>query len=102
MSGVSEIMAPVAACPTNLTEVEEASKRLGCGPDNFGNNQYMCLPNVNKTSLFEFCYDGIMGIQEKGNCLEVSVPDKSIFANSCKSFSMGCPQNHFWNYDVYK
>ena len=59
-------MPPVAACPTNLTEVEEASKRLGCGLDNFGNNQYMCLPDENKTSLFEFCYDGIMGIQEKG------------------------------------
>lgn len=59
-------MTPVAACPTNLTEVEEASKRIGCGLDYFGNNQYMCLSDVHKTSLFEFCYDGIMGIQEKG------------------------------------
>ena len=54
------------ACPFNLKEVEEASKRLGCDYDLFGNNQYMCLPDVNKTSLFEFCYNGIMGIKEKG------------------------------------
>lgn len=60
------MMDPVAACPTNQTEVEEASKRLGCGLDTFGNNQYMCLSDVNITSLIEFCYDGIMGIQEKG------------------------------------
>ena len=59
-------MDPVAACPTNQTEVEEASKRLGCGLDTFGNNQYMCIPDGNITSLLEFCYDGIMGIQEKG------------------------------------
>ena len=59
-------MVPVTACPTNLTEVEESSKRLGCGLDTFGNNQYMCLSDVNKTSLFELCYDGIMGIQDKG------------------------------------
>lgn len=26
----------------------------------------MCLPNVEKTSLVEFCHDGIMGIQEEG------------------------------------
>lgn len=32
----------------------------------------------------------------------VSVPDKAIFANSCKTFSMGCPQNHYWNYDFYR
>ena len=59
-------MASVVSCPTHLTEVEEASKRMGCGHDDFGNNQYMCLSNVDKSSLFEFCYDGIMGIQEKG------------------------------------
>lgn len=59
-------MASVDACPTNLTKVIEASKMLGCGNDQYSNNQYLCLPNVNKTSLVEFCYDGLMGLQEKG------------------------------------
>ena len=59
-------MTRVDVCPSNLAEVEEASRRLGCGNDQFGNNPYMCLPDVEKTSLIEFCYDGIMRVQEKG------------------------------------
>ena len=59
-------MARVDVCPKNLTKVIEASRMLGCGNDTYGNNQYLCLPNVNKTSLVEFCYDGLMGLQEKG------------------------------------
>ena len=59
-------MARVEACPKNLTKVIEASKRLGCKNDKYGNNQYICLPNVDNTSLVEFCYGGIMGFQKKG------------------------------------
>ena len=59
-------MNPVESCPDNLTEVQKASKRLGCRNDQFGNNQYMCLPNVEKSSLLEFCNGDIMGIQQKG------------------------------------
>ena len=53
-------------CPQTLKEVKEASQRLGCGKDQYGTNQYMCLPNVEKTSLIEFCHDGVMGIKESG------------------------------------
>ena len=59
-------MSTVNKCPNTLNEVEKASKRLQCGKDVFGKSQYMCLPNTEKTSLIEFCYDGIMGIKEKG------------------------------------
>ena len=59
-------MARVDVCPKNLTDVIEASKKLGCGNDAYGNNQYLCLPNVYKTSLVEFCYSGTIGFQEKG------------------------------------
>lgn len=59
-------MRPVLSCPNTSAEVEKASKGLGCGNDQFGNNQYMCLPNMKKDSLFEFCYDDIMGIQLNG------------------------------------
>ena len=59
-------MAKVHVCPGNLSAKNEASKKLGCGYDEYGNNQYLCLPNVNKTSLVEFCHDGIMRMQEKG------------------------------------
>lgn len=55
-------------CPTEPTEVVEASQRLKCDEDRYGHNQYMCVPNKEKTSLVEFCYDGIMGIQKEGRC----------------------------------
>lgn len=53
-------------CPKNQNEVDVASLRLGCGKDLYENNQYMCLPNMEKTALVEFCFDGVMGIQSKG------------------------------------
>lgn len=53
-------------CPRSSTEVEAASSRLGCGVDDYGNSQYLCLPNVQKSSLVEFCYGDVMGMQEKG------------------------------------
>lgn len=56
----------VDECPSNVTELDARSNRLGCGNDKYGNNQYMCLPNVNKTSLVELCYEGIMGMIAKG------------------------------------
>ena len=59
-------MVQVYSCPTNQTGVEEASKRLGCNVDKYGKDQYICLPNIEKTSLNEICYNGVMGIQEKG------------------------------------
>lgn len=59
-------MFTVNTCPSTWNEVKKASKRLGCGNDMFGKDQYMCLPNTEKTSLIEFCYNGIMGIKEKG------------------------------------
>ena len=53
-------------CPRNQTEVERASDILGCGSDVYGNNQYLCLPNAEKTSLVQFCVDGLMEMKEKG------------------------------------
>ena len=59
-------MIRVETCPKTPEDVKRASKILACGNDIFEHNQYMCLPNVEKTSLVEFCHDGIMGIQEEG------------------------------------
>lgn len=59
-------MVRVKKCPRNLTAVLAASSRLECGTDVYGNSQYMCLPNVQKSSLVEFCYGDVMGMQEKG------------------------------------
>lgn len=58
-------MIVVNNCPTNLAEIAKASKRLGCKNDTYGNNQYLCVPDLDKTSMQEFCFDGIMGIHKK-------------------------------------
>lgn len=55
-------------CPKNQQEVNNASERLGCGSDKYDHKQYFCIPNYKKTSLVEFCFDGVMGIQNKGIC----------------------------------
>lgn len=60
----------VNVCPRNKHGASQASTKLGCGNDTYGNNQYLCLPNESKTSLVEFCFQGGMGLVEKGtfNC----------------------------------
>lgn len=93
-------MAFVNNCPTTLHGIEIASKRLGCKYDQYGNNQYLCVPNVEKTSLVELCYDGIMGIQQKGRCLAAA--GKKLITNSCGNFSLGCPQKHYRSSEFFK
>lgn len=64
-------MKPVRKCPRNASEIVEAQKRLNCGDDKYGNNQYLCLPDAEKTGLFEFCYDGIMGWRQNGKWMKL-------------------------------
>lgn len=67
-------------CPKNRTEVIDASTKLGCGNDKYGNNQYLCLSNKEKTSLVELCFDGVMGIQKKGTP-SFKIIISTLFAN---------------------
>lgn len=90
----------VTECPKNENETAQASKNLKCEKDEFNNSQYLCLPHVNKTSLVEFCFNGSLGIREKGNCLETD--EGKIILHSCSSFSYGCPDGHFFDYEFYK
>lgn len=70
-------MSFVDNCPPNPAEIEIASKKLKCVNDIYGNNQYICVPNFNKTSLVEFCFDGVMGIHKKSKKFETE--SQSIF-----------------------
>ena len=62
----AQVMRQVLICPKNASGTVEAQKRLNCGDDKYGNNQYLCLPDVEKTALYEFCHDGIMGWRQNG------------------------------------
>lgn len=65
----AQVMRKVLSCPKNESETAEAQQRLNCGDDKYGNNQYLCLLDVEKTALFEFCHDGIMGWRQSGRWL---------------------------------
>nr|XP_022293959.1 uncharacterized protein LOC111104349 isoform X3 [Crassostrea virginica] len=93
-------MAMIDACPKNLDEIKNASANLECGFDRFGNSQYVCLPNTEKSSLIEFCYEGLMGLKEKGNCLEIA--DGKLVTYSCKHFICGCPTEPVRSNEFYK
>lgn len=93
-------MGVVEVCPKNQVDITTASKKLGCKNDTYGNNRYMCVPKEDKASLFEFCYDGNMGIEEGGACLEASFG--GIRRYNCSGFMYGCPDVPFHRYDVHK
>lgn len=90
----------VSNCPKNQHEVIKASRRLQCVNDKNGNNQYLCLPMKEKTSLVEFCFDADMKIEEKGYCLEIF--EGKLIQHSCLNFSYGCPEEKFWLHEFYK
>lgn len=83
-------MVLVNVCPKNVHDVLQASNRLGCGNDSYGNNQYLCLPNKDKSSLVEFCFQGVMGIVEKGTFIcknEIPIVI-SIFVNKDLTYNV--------------
>ncbi|XP_062617339.1 uncharacterized protein LOC134279024, partial [Saccostrea cucullata] len=90
----------VDSCPHNITEVLESSARLGCGQDKYGNDQYLCVPNTDKTGLIELCYNGTMGLIKRGNCLETD--GENLHWNNCLGFLSGCPENEYRSNEIYK
>ncbi|XP_062574186.1 uncharacterized protein LOC134236023, partial [Saccostrea cucullata] len=89
----------VDSCPQNLTEAINASTRLGCGRDKYGNDQYICLPNIEKSGLVELCHDGIMGIIQRGYCLETT--ERKLFQSNCTGFIEGCPDDPYRSNENY-
>ncbi|XP_062600546.1 uncharacterized protein LOC134262170 [Saccostrea cucullata] len=91
----------VDSCPGNKTEYTASATRLGCGVDENGRSQYVCVPNHQRSSLVEFCYKSTVGFYEKGNCIEV-YESGNLDQTSCLHFTDGCPDNHFFLPDLYK
>ncbi|XP_062576640.1 uncharacterized protein LOC134238536 [Saccostrea cucullata] len=90
----------VDSCPHNITEVLESSSRLGCGQDKYGNDQYLCVPNTDKTGLIELCYNGTMGLIKRGNCLETD--GENLYWNNCLGFVSGCPEKEYRSNEIYQ
>lgn len=62
-------MVDVIQCLMNVVEKFLVLMRFGCGFDIYGNDQYICVFNEVKILLVELCYEGIMGIIDKGKLL---------------------------------
>lgn len=56
----------VVVCPNDPNDIAKATEKLGCGKDRYGNSQYVCAPNQQKTELKEFCLQGTMEMIEGG------------------------------------
>ncbi|XP_062605472.1 uncharacterized protein LOC134267269, partial [Saccostrea cucullata] len=90
----------VHSCPQNATEVLESSARMGCGKDKYGNDQYICVSNRNKTGLLELCYNGVMELIQRGNCLETD--GEKLYYVDCLGFSSGCPVEDYQSNTIYQ
>ena len=62
----------VHECPKTEDKVNLSRIEMGCGSDEYGNNQYMCLPHEDLGYLVEFCYRRAMGIQEEGKTKQMT------------------------------
>ncbi|XP_062602580.1 uncharacterized protein LOC134264294 [Saccostrea cucullata] len=91
----------VYSCPQNEKEFTASGDRLNCSLDENGRNQYVCAPDNEQSMLVEFCFKGLVGLYEKGNCLEV-LDNGYLNQISCRDFREGCPTNHFFISDLYK
>ncbi|XP_062613936.1 uncharacterized protein LOC134275692 [Saccostrea cucullata] len=91
----------VDSCPTNETEFISAATRLNCGVDQYGRNQYTCVPNKDTSALVEFCYSKIVGFYQKGHCL-LTIGNGALDQISCHHFKSGCPEENFRGTDLYK
>ncbi|XP_062605641.1 uncharacterized protein LOC134267448 [Saccostrea cucullata] len=91
----------VDSCPTNKTEFISAATRLNCSEDEFGRNQYTCVPNEDTSALVEFCYRKIVGLYQKGHCL-VTTGNGDLDQISCHNFKTGCPEENFRGSSLYK
>ncbi|XP_062577819.1 uncharacterized protein LOC134239672 [Saccostrea cucullata] len=90
----------VNSCPKNRSEWYTAGARLNCSYDGNNTLQYLCIPNKNITTLLEFCYDRIMGFNEKGNCL-LLYPPGNLTQVSCTKFRVGCPEQDHLSSDLF-
>lgn len=89
---------PVNECPMNKTEFETAARRRNCT----GKTRYLCAPDINLTSLIEFCTDQEKrSLYGKDNCLKL---EDSGFLNHYKcvdKFTRGCPTTPYYDEEIY-
>ncbi|XP_078322458.1 uncharacterized protein LOC111103131 isoform X3 [Crassostrea virginica] len=80
---------PVTSCPATAVDWEQAAKQRNCSLTGV-RDTYLCLPNQEKTTLLEFCYDKVRPmVQEDSSCLNINTQD------GCYHEDPSCPNKTF-------
>ncbi|XP_062599921.1 uncharacterized protein LOC134261501 [Saccostrea cucullata] len=91
----------VEQCPRDKTSWNASSTSRRCLDDVNGRSTYHCVPNQQKSALFEFCYNRRIGLYESGTCLYLT---NSGYLNqvSCADFTHGCPEKPYFSNEIFK
>ncbi|XP_056008297.1 heat shock 70 kDa protein 12B-like isoform X5 [Ostrea edulis] len=93
----------VQSCPRTAVAWRDSSDRLGCKFDSKdAKNRYHCVPDQQRSFLLEFCYDRTRTLVSIGKCLELANSGSLNFEDCDKSFSYGCPTNHYYSDEMYQ
>ncbi|XP_061190276.1 uncharacterized protein LOC133198150 [Saccostrea echinata] len=88
-------------CPTTIDSRNSAADRLKCPLDQNKNPSYFCVPNQEKTTLLEFCYDEFLGLVQNGFCLHLSTSGY-LNQEECHFFIDGCPTSYYLSNNIYQ
>nr|XP_022291880.1 uncharacterized protein LOC111103131 isoform X2 [Crassostrea virginica] len=86
---------PVTSCPANAVDWKQAAMQRNCSLTGV-RNTYMCLPNQEKTTLLEFCYDEVRPMVQ-----EELAGSGTINQYGCTMFTAGCPKNPYLSDFIY-
>ncbi|XP_056015075.1 uncharacterized protein LOC125676208 [Ostrea edulis] len=89
------------SCPRNRTEFTDSATRLNCSVYENGRSRYVCVPNIQKSAIVEFCNKNAARVFKQGNCLEVS-DYGFLHPSSCQSFTEGCPSENYTTTELFK
>ncbi|XP_078322460.1 uncharacterized protein LOC144622056 isoform X2 [Crassostrea virginica] len=90
---------PVTSCPANAGDWKQAAKQRNCNLTGV-RNTYLCLPNQEKTTILEFCYDEVRPMVQEDNCIELA-GSGTINQYGCTMFTAGCPKNPYLSDFIY-
>ncbi|XP_078322457.1 uncharacterized protein LOC111103131 isoform X2 [Crassostrea virginica] len=86
---------PVTSCPATAVDWEQAAKQRNCSLTGV-RDTYLCLPNQEKTTLLEFCYDKVRPMVQ-----EELAGSGTINQYGCTMFTAGCPKNPYFSDFIY-
>nr|XP_034313111.1 uncharacterized protein LOC117684563 isoform X2 [Crassostrea gigas] len=90
-------------CPQNITEWQQASRRLNCSGDSKNPlNRYHYLPVHDLSTLMEFCYNQTRPRVVTGLCMTYVQGINILDSYNCMAFDNGCPDMFYLSDESYR